>query len=222
MSDLDDFFAKKDKKKKSKAVFKTIDILEEPVKEKKKKKEVVKPSTNSSSNNTESRNENGDDEWKEAVEEVEPDYSGLRIKVLTIEDQTEDPEENGDGDENESNKGGVIWNKIEGEKPIGQPEIEDEKELDTVPDDSAPAAPKKYVAPMRRNEQASAPRKKTSKWNTPNLSSVEDFPTLGMKGLSDSQVLGFEKVKSGGRQQEDPGKVTNHLELGNRFSSLGE
>jgi len=225
---LDDFFAKKDKKKKSKSTFKAIDILEEPTvtkdKKEKKKKDTDRqyPTTK-----TESTTDNGDEEWKEAAEEQEPDYSGLRIKTLVIEDQTEEQDENGDCDENEANKGGMFWNKLENEPTVPPPPEDGETDWATAAEThSNSVVSGKYVPPNLRNTNTSQNlpplRKKNAKYSAPNLSSVEDFPSLGLKGSFDAQSQGFERVKSGGRHIEESSQISNHLSLGNRFNSLAD
>ena len=77
---LDDFFAKKDKKKKTGKKSKNSDL--DDVKEKKKDKKKDQDKLNSGlSNNLKGKD---DEEWNDFEEEKETDYTGLKIQNMQI------------------------------------------------------------------------------------------------------------------------------------------
>jgi len=131
MGDIDDFFAKKDKKKKgtkkfSKANTEVIakNLLET---EKKELKEMEKQEKELATINTQyseekpatTPNSNEDEEWDD-YRENKKDYTGLKIESLTVADQPPDEEE----EETEINEDGEVvkvkkdesgpWNKLAG------------------------------------------------------------------------------------------------------------
>jgi hypothetical protein len=111
MADLEDFFAKRDKKKKTKGQkFETTGlddvakILDAKVKERKKqetnKSTYQVPASDSTDQTSTDYRAQEDDEWKEIVEE-KPDYTGLKIQELVLEDEEENGKDGGgeeDGD----------------------------------------------------------------------------------------------------------------------------
>lgn len=140
MADLDDFFAKKDKKKSKVKKFTASELLtsskfqqgedvaaapagvpkKQPV-EKVKKEEVVVPEVVDSESvpvKSKPPAEAEEEEWGEFEQEKERDYSGLKIQKLQIQDSEEDDgEESGEQELNE--EGEPIkrepagpWNKI--------------------------------------------------------------------------------------------------------------
>jgi len=100
MADLEDFFAKRDKKKKGQKgqKFETTGlddvakILDAKVKERKKqetnKSTYQVPVSDTPDQPATDYRANEDDEWKEVVEE-KPDYTGLKIQELILEDEDE-------------------------------------------------------------------------------------------------------------------------------------
>jgi hypothetical protein len=189
---LDDFFAKRDKKKPKGKKFATADdagkILQDKAKERKKletTRTTYVPPLNDQGEAPAALSEyrqqqaDDDDEWKE-VEEVKPDYTGLKIQELVLEDDdddfggTKDPEVKEEGEEDKNGP----WNKVgakdkdepksEAQIPVVEPskaevkavEPESVKEVTETADESVPATeepPKKtggYVPPARRQELA--------------------------------------------------------------------
>jgi len=141
MADLDDFFAKKDKKKSRSAVkkFTTNDLLnskqtddvaaiqalpKKPAEP--KKREETKESSAADSEapkpHPKSQESAVEEEWGEFEQEKERDYSGLKIQKLQIQDD-EDDEDN--YDEQELNEEGELvrrepvgpWNKANTQPP---------------------------------------------------------------------------------------------------------
>jgi len=238
MASLDDFFAKKDKsKKKSKSKYATVDGIlsskeEEPKKTTEKKKKEPKEKPQQQGDGTgETRVE--DEEWKDFEQEAETDYSGLRIQTLQIgkEEENEEKEEEEEVDED----GEVIerkdtsagpWAAMQASKPAPPPP----EPVKQVVEEPAPKPSGKYVPPGAR-AAAMAPQplvQRRGKKTAPNLTSEEDFPTLGIQAdrereaaqLYMSQGSQFEQVRSGGRQSEDPTMRTPQLTLGNKFEAL--
>ncbi|KAK1173636.1 hypothetical protein AOXY_G3800 [Acipenser oxyrinchus oxyrinchus] len=82
---LDDFFAKRDKKKKK---GKEQTVAPGPITQKKTKKEKEKSTKNE---NQDTQQEKDDEEWKE-FEQKEVDYSGLRVHALQLSDEKEEEE----------------------------------------------------------------------------------------------------------------------------------
>jgi hypothetical protein len=137
MADLDDFFAKKDKKKSRVKKFTTSELLtsskfgedvaappigvpkKQPA-ERPKKEEVVQESVDSEGVSIKSKPtvEVEEEEWGEFEQEKERDYSGLKIQKLQIQDSEDDYGD--DSGETELNEEGEIikkepagpWNKI--------------------------------------------------------------------------------------------------------------
>ncbi|CAB0012873.1 unnamed protein product [Nesidiocoris tenuis] len=102
--DLDDFFAKKDRKKSKGKKFATADEIAKKLEESGRRSEKLKkekPPEVDEEGNTVVQDE---DEWKE-FEEEKKDYSGLKIQNLTIADY-ENWEEGGSG--GEGNSSGII------------------------------------------------------------------------------------------------------------------
>lgn len=139
MADLDDFFAKKDKKKSKGKKYTTSELLtsskfqqgedvaaaptgvpKKPPVEKVKKEEPVPDSTDSENApvKTKPPAEAEEEEWGEFEQEKERDYSGLKIQKLQIQDS--DLDDGDDSDEQELNEEGERikrepagpWNKL--------------------------------------------------------------------------------------------------------------
>jgi len=130
MSDLDNFFAKKDKKKKTKKGFSkaNTDILaknleEQDRKEAKADEKTAVPLATSEVNRAQAASQNQDkavaeEEWKDYDEEKK-DYSNLKIEALKVEsdDENQEEEEHEINEEGEKvpikkNDGGP-WNRVQ-------------------------------------------------------------------------------------------------------------
>ncbi|CAL8109631.1 unnamed protein product [Orchesella dallaii] len=117
MADLDDFFAKRDKKKTKGKKFDTTDdlakVLEQKAKEK-KQKETGKSNYAQEGGRTSPGPglpaAADDDEWLEA-EDKAPDYTGLKIQELVLSDEDEEQEnQEGKGEGEDPNNEGP-WRK---------------------------------------------------------------------------------------------------------------
>jgi len=148
MSDLNDFFSKKDKKK-SKGGFTTINDIDKKLQEPGEKKD--RPNLS-----------NKDDEWKE-FEETIKDYSGLKIQNILIEDDVEDSHIT-----NDVPQATCPWN-VQLDEP--------EKAL-TLEGDSTVTTPKAYVPPHLRNKQSSTNSSGANSSDFITSHVEDGFPTL--------------------------------------------
>ncbi|XP_011877198.1 PREDICTED: protein CDV3 homolog [Vollenhovia emeryi] len=206
---LDDFFAKKDRKKAKGKKFTTTDEVAKKLEETGKRVEKPKPKEKPvNPEGEESQHTEDEDEWKE-FEEEKKDYSGLKIGHLTVNDtvhaQSDDErgnfEVNSDGEPCEGGKNTGPWNKS-ADVPKEAP--------DAVP--TQPAAPpaataaatatataataaattttaaaaaastgSSYKAPHLRNQPTFASPRPRGRNIAPDISSEEYFPTLNSK-----------------------------------------
>lgn len=243
MADLDDFFAKKDRKKSKGKKFLTADELvknledtskREPPKPKKEPAPAAAvPATVSSVANDTNDNvadnqvSNNDEEWKE-IEVERKDYSGLKIGQLTINDEELNPQNYADGDgydedEGEGNDGNQIseskghgpWKKVIPAEEVTQIPMEIEKS-------------KVYISPGLRNSQnLSALRmNKLRKGTAPDITNEDYFPTLGAARPEEQKKKknepAFEEVRHGGRVQRVQEQTAAPVSVANRFKSLEE
>ncbi|XP_060526937.1 protein CDV3 homolog [Cylas formicarius] len=237
MADLDDFFAKKDRKKsKTSKKFATTDEvakkLEDTVKksEKQKKERVAE-------NDENSLEVHEQDEWKD-FEEEKKDYSGLKIGNLSLgiaQESSSNVTEIGTGEQQEGTeqnqepdrKAGP-WKRIEPQEEVPRPVPLPEKKIEGPPQKSGA-----YVAPSLRNagsQQASSQlvpiRLRGIKGAAPDIHNEEFFPTLSKSGdgKKNRNEGSFETVQhnraSSYRQQLEQSKGGPKLNLGNRFNTL--
>merc|ERR1712029_573279 len=135
MADLDDFFAKKDKKKKTKKGFSkaNTEVLAKNLEENDRKEQQAEEKANDvnrvqrlAENAPTISNEADVEEWKE-YEENKLDYSNLKIDALKLEGEGEEDEEdielNEDGEKTKKSKEGGPWSKL-----VASDSIEDSKE----------------------------------------------------------------------------------------------
>jgi len=201
MGDIDDFFAKKDKKKKgtkkfSKANTEVIakNLLETDKKElkemEKQEKELATITTQYSEEKpVTTPNSQEDEEWDD-YRENKKDYSGLKIESLTVADQA--PEE--DEEETEINEDGEVvkvkkdesgpWNKLTGS---GASEVQQDLIQEPEPSIQTPnVVGGSYVPPHMRGGGGSAPppsaetRRPLPRRNkaAPDINSEVYFPSL--------------------------------------------
>lgn len=197
MADLDDFFAKKDKKKSKVKKFTASDLLstapkpqqaedvavpkklpvkrEEPVQEPQPSEEPapVKPKPA----------EDVEEEWGEFEQEKERDYSGLKIQKLQIADSEE--EEGDEYADHELNDEGELvkkentgpWNKITNQPAPTTKPVAFAAPVEQLPNTAGGV----YIPPSKRNQVTSAPSSRAKgkkEKGAPDLSSEEYFPTL--------------------------------------------
>ncbi|XP_053989770.1 protein CDV3 homolog [Hylaeus volcanicus] len=208
MADLDDFFAKKDRKKaKGKKFTTTEEIakkLEETEKRLGKSKTKDKP-TNLEGEETQQIEE--EDEWRE-FEEEKKDYTGLKIGNLTLNESldAESDDEKDTGDNSSDGECGEGGTKHAG--PWKKPDVPAAAPQEVVAEEAAPPPPpvtssgNSYKAPRFRIVQtvaSSSPRQR-GKNIAPDIHSEEYFPTLNSK-----QQQGAEPTGPWGRRKRDEG-----------------
>jgi len=215
MADLDDFFAKKDKKR-SKKKYTTPDELVKKLED--KPTSMEKPKKERPVEQEGEINQPEEDEWKEIQEEQTRDYTGLKIGQLQIggddpDDGYENDSEglNADGEPNKQSGGRGVWKKS------GQ-------ENQTAANAAAAAAalatpvstePKAYVIPQLQKTN------KLRKGVAPDISSQEYFPSLGAEKPEAKTIKkGFEEIKHGARPQKQVGNAP--LSVENRFNTLSD
>merc|ERR1712062_912181 len=201
MADLDDFFAKKDKKKKTKKGFSkaNTEVLAKNLEENDRKEQQAEEKANDvnrvqrlAENAPTISNEADVEEWK-AYEENKLDYSNLKIDALKLEGEGEEDEE-----DIELNEDGP-WSKLVASDSIEDSKEEEEDTSEPIKEDTpaqvAPAAStaasatkSSYVPPHLRNSAANSaasspatgvrpggPRRMK---HAPDISSEVYFPSL--------------------------------------------
>ncbi|XP_032691444.1 protein CDV3 homolog [Odontomachus brunneus] len=242
MADLDDFFAKKDRKKAKGKKFTTTDEvakkLEETGKRLEKPKLKEKPAN---PEGEESQQTEDEDEWKE-FEEEKKDYSGLKIGHLTVNDSldAESDDERGTGENSSDGETGEGGTKHTG--PWKKPDLPPE-----TPEVTAPPAPppstttgSSYKPPQLRNLitfiNSGAPRSR-GRNVAPDIHSEEYFPTLNSKpqqqnngsspwGRRKRDEGAFEEVRNRGGSRsysmQDSQAQAPKLSLGNKYGALSQ
>ncbi|RVE53612.1 hypothetical protein evm_001753 [Chilo suppressalis] len=179
MADLDDFFAKKDRKK-SKAVkkFATTDELAKKLDDPKQKSDVRPKKERPIQEGDEPGKAGEEEEWKEYEEPVK-DYTGLKIQVLQggngAPESGRDPASE-DSAPDGSGKPRGPWKKtVEVEPPPPPPPVEEPKPRDTKPAAYVPPTQRGRPAepPLRRNQAVS--RYSTALPDVPILAGRPDF-----------------------------------------------
>jgi len=221
MADLDDFFAKKDKKKKGTKKFSKANVdelaknLEETDKKEQKQADTQTFAT-SQSNSEEKTNEQkekkaeGEDEWDD-YHENKKDYTGLKIENLKVEEEVEEEEE----EEEEMNEDGEMvsvkkgesgpWNKKSGSKN-NSTDLPDEKIPEPAPAPTANSKSGGYVPPhLRGGNAGSAPieRRPMARGrvkNAPDINSEVYFPSLS-SGADDAAPKGAWGKKLSGKDE---------------------
>ncbi|KRT81411.1 hypothetical protein AMK59_5010 [Oryctes borbonicus] len=230
MADLDDFFAKKDRKKSKSKKFSTTEEmakkLEEPKKNEKPTKKDRIPEGEEGGDSVQEQ-----DEWKD-FEEEKKDYTGLKIGNLTLNangegnmdgaESSNEQQQRYDESGNEVEKKVGPWKKIE----VPEPEKE-EKKTEPLP----AIVPGVYISPALRNtqqqQQVQHPRNRGK--TAPDIHNEEYFPTLsGSKSERRNRSEGsFEVVshnKSSSHRYAEQSKLASSqgpkLTLGNRYNTL--
>ncbi|XP_011310586.1 protein CDV3 homolog [Fopius arisanus] len=188
MADLDDFFAKKDRKKaKGKKFTTTEEIakkLEETGKKSKTKEKLVAPDEDDRAPPKIEEEE----EWRE-FEEEKKDYSGLKIGNLTVSENQdhESNDERGVGENSSDGESGEASAKLSGPWKKADAVVES---LEPTPRPTATAATSlaatgKYKTPHLRHQtsssSSSSTRSSRMKNIAPDIRSEEYFPTLSAK-----------------------------------------
>jgi len=197
MADLDDFFAKKDKKK-SRVVKKfTNDLLsskqtddvaaiqalpKKPAEPKKREepKEIPLAEGEAPKPHQKPQETPTEEEWGEFEQEKERDYSGLKIQKLQIQDG-EDNED--DYDEQELNEEGELvrrepvgpWNKTNAQ-PTTNAKAKEVAPVEVLPNTTGGV----YIPPSKRMGSGVTSNKKSGKKDkgAPDISNESNFPSL--------------------------------------------
>ncbi|XP_075988323.1 protein CDV3 homolog [Anticarsia gemmatalis] len=214
MADLDDFFAKKDRKK-SKAVkkFATADELAKKLEDTKQKSDVRPKKERPAQEGEEGGRAGEEEEWKEYEEPVK-DYTGLKIQVLQGGNGApESGRDSASEDAGGPGEGGKVkgpWNKpqqAEVEAPAPPP-VEESKPREIKPST--------YVPPASRQRPVENPRR-TQQKHAPDIHNDDYFPQLG---ASAKRGGGGWSTAGGGATVREAGAGRAPLALGNRFTEL--
>lgn len=242
MADLDDFFAKKDRKKnKSTKKFSTTDEIAKKLEDNAKKTEKLKkeriPEGDESSTPVHDQ-----DEWKD-FEEEKKDYSGLKIGNLTMntnnegvagnvgETNTEQHAQGSDEPGQESDRKVGPWKKIDSSE---QPQVVEEPPKvvpEKKPEQQAPVTKSgAYVPPGMRNPTApqyQTPASRLKSKAAPDIHNEENFPTLSGDYKKNRSEGSFEVVahnRASSHRQMENSKLSSgqgpKLNLGNRYNTL--
>lgn len=218
MADLDDFFAKKDKKKpKGKKFTTTEEVAKKLVETGKLVIEKPKLKEKSTNNPEDEGSENPqieeEDEWREFEEKGKTDHTGLKIGQMKIDvnaDGSTNDNDKGTGNESDENEIGEAGSSTTGPWKKN----DDQKETNET---NAPVVPPTnvtkttvYKAPGLRNQSAMSANKSKGRNALPDIRSEEYFPTLSAKQPS------IEPVNTWGRRKRDEGTFE---EVRNRGSS---
>lgn len=241
MADLDDFFAKKDRKKnKNSKKFSTTDEVAKKLEDTAKKSE--KPKKERVQDNGENNSQTNDqDEWKE-FEEEKKDYSGLKIGNLTASvdhenvaaDQdlgSHDFQDGGDTGLDMDKKAGP-WKMIDVHQSIepslkSEPVVEPKQDIQ-VTNSSNNSSSQAYKPPALRNQRPGVnTQRRHTRFNSPDISSEVNFPTLckSTETKKNRNEAAFELVQSNRaaplrhveQSQSSSGPTLN---LGNRYNTL--
>ncbi|CAL7950666.1 unnamed protein product [Xylocopa violacea] len=241
MADLDDFFAKKDRKKAKGKKFTTTEEIAKKLEEtgkrlgKKSKDKPVNPESE------EIQQTEDEDEWRE-FEEEKKDYTGLKIGNLTLNESidAESEDEKGTGDNSSDGESGEGGTKHSGpwKKPELPPQAE-EPEVAAPPPPPAATVGNSYRAPHLRKVQpvtTPSPRQR-AKNVAPDIHSEEYFPTLNSKQQQSNEPTGpwgrrkrdegtFEEVRNRGGSRsysvQDAQAQAPKLSLGNKYGALSQ
>ncbi|CAG9760285.1 unnamed protein product [Ceutorhynchus assimilis] len=240
MADLDDFFAKKDRKKKTTSKkFATTEEVAKKLEDTAKKTEKQKKERVSEGDDTNPQ-PHEQDEWKE-FEEEKKDYTGLKIGNLTINANQDNigHQESGSGDQQEGlehsedaeRKSGP-WNRMdstnqaEEENPSPPPKVV-VVEKPTIPEPSTGLKttykPPALVRSLNATSAAPA-RLRGNRGAAPDIHNEDFFPTLSGKKKSGEGA--FEVVQqhraSSYKQHSEQSKGGGwpKLSLGNRYNTL--
>lgn len=241
MADLDDFFAKKDRKKsKGTKKFSTTEEVAKKLEDttnKKQEKAVKKDRPQEGEDGTVQTHDQ--DEWKE-FEEEKKDYTGLKIGNLTINSNAEgasgNPENNPEQQQQYDESGNEIEKKVGPWKRMDNKEevevVKEEKKPDPVPIVTTPNVTSggTYIPPSLRNQQPVQPLQPSRLRSkvAPDIHNEEFFPCLsGSKDKKNRNEGSFEVVshnKSQSLRQVEQTKMASgqgtKLALGNRYNTL--
>ncbi|XP_058798353.1 protein CDV3 homolog [Phymastichus coffea] len=215
MADLDDFFAKKDRKKGKGKKFTTTEEIAKKLEETGKKVDKPKPKekpTNAESEDNQPIEE--EDEWKE-FEEEKKDYTGLKIGNLTVSamDDNDVDDDRGTGDNSSDGESGEPGGKHLGPWKMSQSQSQGQPEPESTQPTPQPQPVQQpppsstggtYKIPHLRHgapppERVGPGPRMRSKNIAPDINSEEYFPTLNAKPPTNDAVGAW------GRKKRDEG-----------------
>lgn len=195
MADLDDFFNKRDKKKKTKSKFVTLDTEEFAKQLEANTIKTIEDDAEFQENGELTSTggnvggENVDEEWKPFDSEENKDYTGLRIKIQNW--KVDDEENNNEGvDVEQEKKVACPWGvsssgnkqeeqeKQEEETKVEEPVKEEVPETNDEPEPAPASTTSSYVPPhLRRQQQAPsqpAAETKSTAYVPPSMRKTQD------------------------------------------------
>jgi len=247
-SSLDDFFAKKDKNKKTKkkdadgGAKSIVDVgkLDKP------KKEKERPAVNNANRMGKIAADQQDEtaEWKDVDEER--DYTGLKVSALTLKDKEEELREQKalevEQEKERDDKSGP-WKGMGAGEDDEKPIVDESPVEVPTPDTQVveveppkPAAPQKYVPPSLRNQPsgggasagpgglqpvkvASFGRRGYVSGRAPELANAEEFPSLG-DAPPPELSKDFQPVRHGTRDLASKSQQSAGTNVSNRYNAL--
>ncbi|KAK7067198.1 hypothetical protein SK128_003607 [Halocaridina rubra] len=239
MTDLDSFFAKKDKKKVKGKKFTTSDEIAKRLEESEKKEQShvlkikvepvkkVEDDPDDTSNPPEEPPQKEEEEWNDFKDDADRDLGDLKISKLQIENEedlvgtTDDDGEKGEhGDKRDG-----VWKTESRQAPRQAPvTIEPEEK-------GRPAVNSSYVPPHMRNASPmskSTPRRNrtapdiTNEVSFPSLSEAQASNPVGAWGKRRFNNEGFESVKHGSTRVVTDHDAPPKLSTANRFDALSD
>lgn len=174
MSSLDDFFAKKDRKKKG--------IKSDGLKS---DKDAQKDKVASITDNFKYISDNKNEEWLDFEENRDKDYSGLKIQTLSLKDKEQVLHEQRQAELDEAkNDGEAAWtsSKASSGAKTEEPAVEEAKKDEAaVEKKDEPVKPQKYIPPSLRSSSSTTQEmpKRVPKNKMPEIKSQNEFPSLG-------------------------------------------
>ncbi|XP_066157403.1 protein CDV3 homolog [Euwallacea fornicatus] len=242
MADLDDFFAKKDRKKKTTKKFATTEEVAKKLEDTAKKTE--KPKKERGPEGEEGAQQVIEqDEWKE-FEEEKKDYTGLKIGNLTInpneeigslsQDLASGDQTNGSELTAEGEKKAGPWRRMDVPQESPQQQEEPPRPVEKKQEPTKAASETTTYRPPAMRHHNTAPsiptlgRLRGNRGAAPDIHNEEYFPTLSKTG-DGKRTRGegnFEVVQqhraSSYRQQMEQSKGSSgpQLNLGNRYNTL--
>ncbi|XP_064094202.1 protein CDV3 homolog isoform X5 [Macrobrachium nipponense] len=243
MSDLDSFFAKKDKKKVKGKKFTTSDEIARRLEESEKKDQIqvlkskVEPvrkleEPSEDSPVVEDPPQKEEEEWNDFEDDKDKDLTNLKINKLQIEDEEDlgggSADDDGEKGEHGDKRDGV-WKTESMQQPAPAPQV-----TTIEPEEKGrPTINSSYVPPHMRNTSASPLPKSTPRRNktAPDINNEMAFPSLsdaqaanpmGAWGKKRFNNEGFESVRHGSTRVMAEDHAPPKLSTANRFDALSD
>jgi len=218
MSDLDDFFAKKDKtKRKQKKGGLFGDELD-----KKFEAKISEKSREKFSSNLGSFIGQDDGEWDDFKDEDNKDYSGLKIQALSMKDKEEEQREEEESIKKQEQTG-TPWQKAaeEGEQQEQQPQDKEDdteskpKSAPEEPNDDAPL----FLKPMRMSALSGLSGRGLAQG--PRINDTMEFPDLGTPSEAYDEPKGYQTVRNSSANKANSSSQNNEsISTDNKYSAL--